>query len=286
MNLDTLSTYEIVKLMNDEDKKVPLAIERVLPQIGEAVDWITAVLDQGGRLFYIGAGTSGRLGVLDASECPPTFGVPGDMVIGLIAGGDKALRLPIEGAEDDEQIIVQDLQAYQFSAKDILVGIAASGRTPYVLGGFDYAKGLGAKTIAVVCNENSAMAQSADLAIEVIPGPEVLTGSTRLKSGTAQKLVLNMLTTASMVKLGKAYQNLMVDVQQSNAKLKTRAENIVMEATGTTRDIARENIDLAEGKVKTAIVMVLLHCSKEEAELQLAQSRGHVRGAIATQEKL
>ena len=213
MHVDSLSALEIVQLMNKEDKQVPLAIEKCLPQIAQAVECIVAAFQQGGRLVYIGAGTSGRLGVLDASECPPTFGVSPEMVKGIIAGGERALRHPIEGAEDSKTHAVVDLQTIQFSSKDVLVGIAASGRTPYVIGALEYAKSLGSVTVSIASNPNSAMANIVDIAIDTVVGPEVLTGSSRLKSGTAQKLVLNMLTTASMILMGKCYQNLMVDVQ-------------------------------------------------------------------------
>lgn len=216
MHVDSLSALEIVQLMNEEDKQVPLAIEKCLPLIAQAVERIVAAFQQGGRLVYIGAGTSGRLGVLDASECPPTFGVSPEMVKGIIAGGERALRHPIEGAEDSKAQAVVDLQTIQFSSKDVLVGIAASGRTPYVIGALEYAKSLGSVTVSIASNPNSAMANIVDIAIDTVVGPEVLTGSSRLKSGTAQKLVLNMLTTASMILMGKCYQNLMVDVQASN----------------------------------------------------------------------
>jgi N-acetylmuramic acid 6-phosphate etherase len=215
MNVDSLSALEIVQLMNEEDKQVPLAIEKCLPQIAQAVERIVAAFQQGGRLVYIGAGTSGRLGVLDASECPPTFGVSPEMVKGIIAGGERALRHPIEGAEDSKKQAVVDLQTIQFSSKDVLVGIAASGRTPYVIGALEYAKSLGSVTVSIASNPNSAMANIVDIAIDTVVGPEVLTGSSRLKSGTAQKLVLNMLTTASMILMGKCYQNLMVDVERN-----------------------------------------------------------------------
>ena len=280
MQLDQMSELEIVTVMNEEDARVPLAIAKCLPQIAQAAAWAVEAFEQGGRLFYMGAGTSGRLGVLDAAECPPTFGVPQGMVVGLIAGGEKAFIVAVEGAEDSRELAVQDLQSHQLTAKDFVVGIAASGRTPYVLGGLDYARSVGCHTAAIACNPGSAVGKAADLAIEVNCGPEVLTGSTRLKSGTAQKLILNMISTASMVRIGKAYQNLMVDVMQTNEKLHTRAENIVMDATGVERSVARHAIDEAKGSVKTAITMLLADCDAQEAARRLEKARGHVREAI------
>lgn len=280
MNLDIMSSFEIVKAMNDEDRNVPSAIEKALDRIASAVDEIVKTFKNGGRLFYIGAGTSGRLGVLDASECPPTFGVSHDMVIGIIAGGDSALRNPIEGAEDSFELCQKDLENYQFSENDILCGIAASGRTPYVIGGLRYARSIGAKTIAVACNIDSEIGREADVAIEVTPGPEVLTGSTRLKAGTCQKLILNMLTTASMVRMGKAYQNLMVDVVQSNEKLVSRARKIVMEATGCDMNTAVSTLEKAGGSCKLAIVMILTDSSEEEAAKLLEKAQGHVRDTL------
>lgn len=280
MQLDQMSELEIVTVMNEEDARVPLAIAKCLPQIAQAVAWAVEAFEQGGRLFYMGAGTSGRLGVLDAAECPPTFGVPQGMVVGLIAGGEKAFIVAVEGAEDSRELAVQDLQSHHLTAKDFVVGIAASGRTPYVLGGLDYARSVGCHTAAIACNPGSAVGKAADLAIEVNCGPEVLTGSTRLKSGTAQKLILNMISTASMVRIGKAYQNLMVDVMQTNEKLHTRAENIVMDATGVERSVARHAIDEAKGSVKTAITMLLADCDAAEAARRLEASHGHVREAI------
>ena len=280
MDLDQMSALEIAAVMNQEDRNVPLAVEKALPQIARTIEAVEKAFRQGGRLFYIGAGTSGRLGVLDASECPPTFGVEPDMVVGLIAGGDRALRFPIEGAEDDRELGVRDLKEHNLSGGDVLVGIAASGRTPYVLGGLEYARSLGCVTAAIACNRDSAVGKAADIAIEVEVGPEVLTGSTRLKSGTAQKLIVNMISTGAMVRTGKAYHNLMVDVVQSNAKLQVRAENIVIEATGVDRDKARATIDAADGKVKTAITMILASCGKEEALALLEKAGGKVRDAV------
>ena len=274
MQIDRASALEIVQLINNEDKLVPLAIEKCLPQIVQAVEKIVAAFQQGGRLVYMGAGTSGRLGVLDASECPPTYGVSPEMVVGLIAGGERALRHPIEGAEDSREQGKLDLQAIEFSAKDVLVGIAASGRTPYVLGGLDYAKELGAVTISIASNPNSAMANIADIAIETLVGAEVLTGSSRMKSGTAQKLVLNMLTTASMILMGKCYQNLMVDVQASNEKLRARAIRIVMQATECSKETAEKMLQTAEGNAKLAIMMILGNLDKESAVKILQENQG------------
>ena len=280
MNVDSLSALEIVQLMNEEDKQVPLAIEKCLPQIAQAVERIVAAFQQGGRLVYIGAGTSGRLGVLDASECPPTFGVSPEIVKGIIAGGERALRHPIEGAEDSKTQAVVDLQTIQFSSKDVLVGIAASGRTPYVIGALEYAKSLGSVTVSIASNPNSAMANIVDIAIDTVVGPEVLTGSSRLKSGTAQKLVLNMLTTASMILMGKCYQNLMVDVQASNEKLKARAIRIVMQATDCDKALAEETLKQADQNAKLAIMMILSGLDRAQAEDLLEKHQGKLQLAL------
>ena len=280
MHVDSLSALEIVQLMNQEDKQVPLAIEKCLPQIAQAVECIVAAFQQGGRLVYIGAGTSGRLGVLDASECPPTFGVSPEMVKGIIAGGERALRHPIEGAEDSKAQAVFDLQTIHFSSKDVLVGIAASGRTPYVIGSLEYAKSLGSVTVSIASNPNSAMANIVDIAIDTVVGPEVLTGSSRLKSGTAQKLVLNMLTTASMILMGKCYQNLMVDVQASNEKLKARAIRIVMQATDCDKTLAEETLKLADQNAKLAIMMILSGLDRAQAETLLEKHHGKLQLAL------
>ena len=280
MHVDSLSALEIVQLMNKEDKQVPLAIEKCLPQIAQAVECIVAAFQQGGRLVYIGAGTSGRLGVLDASECPPTFGVSPEMVKGIIAGGERALRHPIEGAEDSKTQAVVDLQTIQFSSKDVLVGIAASGRTPYVIGALEYAKSLGSVTVSIASNPNSAMANIVDIAIDTVVGPEVLTGSSRLKSGTAQKLVLNMLTTTSMILMGKCYQNLMVDVQASNEKLKARAIRIVMQATDCDKALAEEILKQADQNAKLAIMMILSGLDRAQAEALLEKHHGKLQLAL------
>ena len=280
MHVDSLSALEIVQLMNKEDKQVPLAIEKCLPQIAQAVECIVAAFQQGGRLVYIGAGTSGRLGVLDASECPPTFGVSPEMVKGIIAGGERALRHPIEGAEDSKTHAVVDLQTIQFSSKDVLIGIAASGRTPYVIGALEYAKSLGSVTVSIASNPNSAMANIVDIAIDTVVGPEVLTGSSRLKSGTAQKLVLNMLTTASMILMGNCYQNLMVDVQASNEKLKARAIRIVMQATDCDKALAEETLKQADQNAKLAIMMILSGLDRAQAEALLEKHHGKLQLAL------
>ena len=280
MHVDSLSALEIVQLMNEEDKQVPLAIEKCLPQIAQAVECIVDAFQQDGRLVYIGAGTSGRLGVLDASECPPTFGVSPEMVKGIIAGGERALRHPIEGAEDSKAQAVVDLQTIHFSSKDVLVGIAASGRTPYVIGALEYAKSLGSVTVSIASNPNSAMANIVDIAIDTVVGSEVLTGSSRLKSGTAQKLVLNMLTTASMILMGKCYQNLMVDVQASNEKLKARAIRIVMQATDCDKAIAEETLKQADQNAKLAIMMILSGLDRAQAEALLEKHQGKLQRAL------
>ncbi len=279
-HIDSMDALDIVKLINQEDKQVALAVEKCLPQIALAVEKIVTCFQQGGRLIYMGAGTSGRLGVLDASECPPTFGVPAQNVVGIIAGGDVALRNPVEGAEDNIQQGEEDLKAIQFTPKDILVGIAASGRTPYVMGGLSYAKSLGATTVAIASNPQSKMAEVADIAIETIVGPEVLTGSSRMKSGTAQKLVLNMLTTASHILIGKCYENLMVDVQASNEKLKARAIKIVMQATDCTQLQAERALRDASNNAKLAILMILTQMDKSSAEQLLQEKQGQLQQAL------
>lgn len=281
MELDSMTPLEIVTAMNREDARVPESIRPQLPNIAQCVAWATEAIRSGGRLIYMGAGTSGRLGVLDAVECPPTFGVSPDVVVGLIAGGEGAFVKAVEGAEDSRELGKADLEAIGLTPKDLVVGIAASGRTPYVLGGLAYANSLGCKTAAISCNPGSALGKEARLAIEVAPGPECLTGSTRLKAGTAQKLILNMVSTATMVGCGKAYSNLMVDVMQTNEKLVVRAQNIVMEATGVSRDSAKEAIALAGGSCKLAVTMILADCTVEEAKERLERCGGSVRQAIA-----
>ncbi|MDN3610897.1 N-acetylmuramic acid 6-phosphate etherase [Vibrio ostreicida] len=280
MDIDLLPSLEIIKKINQQDKLVPLAVEKVLPDIAQAVDRITQAFINGGRLVYIGAGTSGRLGVLDASECPPTFGVSEKMVVGLIAGGPQAILKAKEGAEDSPELGTNDLKAIQFNKQDVLVGIAASGRTPYVVGALEYANSLGAITIALSCNPSSEIADLAQIAISPLVGPEVLTGSTRLKSGTAQKLVLNMLTTASMIRLGKSYENLMVDVKATNKKLIARATRIVMQATDCGKPQALEALERTEYDVKLAILMLLTGLDLDAAKSQLNHQGGFLRKAV------
>ena len=280
MNLDQMTPLEIAQTMNNEDMKVIEAIKEVLPQISKAIELATASLKNGGRIIYLGAGTSGRLGVLDAAECPPTFGVSPDLVVGLIAGGPNAFLKAIEGAEDSTTLCAEELKEINLTNKDFVVGLAASGRTPYVVHGLKYANSIGCNTVAIACSKNSEIGNVAGLAIEPVTGPEVLTGSTRLKAGTAQKLILNMISTGSMVGIGKVYQNLMVDVQQTNEKLKVRAQNITMEATGCSREEAAEVLANAHGEVKTAIIMLLLDTDYETAKQKLKDSQDKIRTAI------
>ncbi len=281
VDIDLMPTIDVLRRINDEDRLVPAAVEKVLPEIAAAVDRIVRAFQKGARLIYMGAGTSGRLGVLDASECPPTFGVPEGMVVGLIAGGSDALVRSLEGAEDDPKMGAKALQDITLTPDDVVVGIAVSGRTPYVIGGLTYAKQIGATTIALSCNPASAIAGIADIAISPVVGPEVLTGSTRLKSGTAQKLVLNMLTTASMIRIGKSYQNLMVDLNPSNRKLVARAIRIVMQATGCTAPQARQALDRTGNDVKLAILVTITGLDVEAARAALAKAGGFLRKAIS-----
>ncbi|WP_319553677.1 N-acetylmuramic acid 6-phosphate etherase [uncultured Vibrio sp.] len=280
MDIDLLPSLDIVQRINQQDKQVPLAVEKVLPEIALAVDKITAAFKAGGRLVYMGAGTSGRLGVLDASECPPTFGISDKMVIGLIAGGPEAILKAKEGAEDSPLLGEQDLKKLNFNKSDVIVGIAASGRTPYVIGGLEYANEIGATTVALSCNPDSPIADIADIAISPVVGPEALTGSTRLKSGTAQKLVLNMLTTASMIRIGKSYQNLMVDVKATNDKLVARAARIVMQATDCSKEQATTVLKQTDYEVKLAILMILTDLDIDSARQQLAHQDGFLRKAV------
>ncbi|WP_281868994.1 N-acetylmuramic acid 6-phosphate etherase [Brevibacillus parabrevis] len=278
--LDQMSALEIVTLMNEEDQKVALAVKRVLPQIAQSVDMIVRSLSGGGRLLYFGAGTSGRLGILDAAECPPTFGTEPSVVQGIIAGGVKAMTEAIEGAEDSRELGCQDVQEAGVSQKDVVVGIAASGRTPYVWGALQEARTRQAGTISLSCNSDPDIGKSADIAINLAVGPEVVTGSTRLKAGSATKMVLNMLTTASMVKLGKVYQNLMVNVQATNQKLRERAKHIVMQATGVSYAVADRLLAEAAGDVKVAIVMQKTGLATKAAQERLARVGHKVREAI------
>ncbi len=278
--LDAMPTLAMLRLMNQLDATIPLAIAEALPQIATVVDAITDTLEQGGRLFYQGAGTSGRLAVLDAAELLPTFGTPPGVVIGLIAGGERAMVHAVEGAEDSGEAGQADLMAHDFSGADMLVGVAASGQTPYVLGGLGYANQQGANTACVVCSPDSPIAAAAAMPITVITGPEILTGSTRLRAGTATKLVLNMLSTCAMVKQGKVYENLMVDVQPTNAKLRLRAQRIVSEITGVDHGAAAALLTAADWQVKVAVVMGLADVDATEATARLSQSRGRVREAV------
>lgn len=279
-NIDTLSTLEMLTVINNEDRRVPEAITPYLPQIVQLVDRVAQAFAEGGRLIYIGAGTSGRLGILDASECPPTFGTRPEQVVGIIAGGHKAILSAVENVEDNREQGAADLKALNFSAKDVLVGLAASGRTPYVLGAMAWAKSLNASVAVVSCNPQSEMAALADIAITPAVGPEVVTGSTRLKAGTAQKLVLNMITTGAMIRSGKVYSNLMVDVEATNAKLIERQISIVMDATDCDRDTAQAALQQCNRHCKTAIVMVLTGLDAAQAGAVLEQNNGFIRLAL------
>ncbi len=278
-NLDRLPTFDLVQTLHIADREAVAAVDAELPHIATAVDAIVARLGNGGRLFYTGAGTSGRLGVLDASECPPTYNTPPEMVQGLIAGGDVALRHSVERAEDDEKQGRRDLELRHFSGKDVLVGIAASGRTPYVLGGIRYARELGAYTIGLSCVPDSQLARAADLAITPATGPEPVTGSTRMKAGTATKLVLNILSTGTMVRLGYVYGNLMVNMQATNVKLEDRAARIIAALTGVSHEEAVSLLGKA-GSVKTAVVMKKLGVDRATAETKLAAAGGQLRAAL------
>lgn len=280
MNLDEMSVEELLRFMNREDQAVPHVIKEELAVIGQVVERVIQSFKNNGRLIYLGAGTSGRLGVLDAAECVPTFGVSSGMVVGLIAGGERALIKAVEGAEDSKDLAITDLKALNLCERDTVIGIAASGRTPYVIGGLDYAREIGATTAALSCNKGAEISKHAEFKIEVETGPEVLTGSTRLKAGTAQKLVLNMISTASMIGVGKVYENLMVDVQPTNEKLEMRAKRMIAEATGVDEQTASRYFDASDGHVKTAIVMILADVSHAEAIERLQQANGFVRDAI------
>lgn len=279
-DLDLLDTKEILRVINHEDRSVAAAVSREIPQIAAAVDAVVAAMKSGGRLLYIGAGTSGRLGVLDASECPPTFNTDPGLVVGLIAGGDRALRHPVEHVEDRPEAGASALENVALTPRDVVVGIAASGRTPFVLGAIDYANSIGAVTVGLCNSPDSALSTLATISIVPLVGPEVLTGSTRMKAGTAQKMVLNMLTTATMVKLGKTYGNLMVDVQATNAKLRERAVGIVRDAADVSDAEARSALDAAGGEVKTAIVALRLGIPAVEARERWAATGGIVRAAL------
>jgi N-acetylmuramic acid 6-phosphate etherase len=280
MNLDEMSSLEIVQAMNKEDCKVPKIITNLLPLISKVVDICAEALKAKNRIFYMGAGTSGRLGIVDSSECPPTFNASPNEFIGLIAGGEKAFIKAVEGAEDSEDLGREDLIKRNFCKNDICIGLAASGRTPYVIGGLKYARSIGAQTVSISCNRDAKVSKFADYPIEAIVGPEVLTGSTRLKAGTAQKLILNMISTGAMIRRGKSYQNLMVDLQMNNKKLERRGINIIKEATGVDENEAKEYIQKAKGSVKVAIVMILSNCSYENALERLSKAEGKVKVAI------
>ncbi|WP_281251920.1 N-acetylmuramic acid 6-phosphate etherase [Virgibacillus ndiopensis] len=280
MHLDEMSTNDILKTINEEDKKVALAVEAVLPKVEIAVKHITNALANGGRLFYVGAGTSGRLGVIDASECPPTFMTSPEMVQTVMAGGTGAFFNAVEGSEDNEEQGAADLEARNLSKNDIVVGITASGRTPYPIGALKYAHELGAYAISLSCNENSLISSFADCEIEVVVGPEVLTGSTRMKAATAHKMILNMISTTTMVKLGKVHENLMVDVHASNFKLMERAKRTIMEVTNASYHEAERVLGLTNNEVKPAIVMIEAEVTLNEAREAIKQSNGYVRKAI------
>lgn len=280
MNLDEMNTIEILTAMNEEDHRVPQQIAQALPAIAPLVEETIKAMKQGGRLIYVGAGTSGRLGVLDAAECPPTFGVAPDRVIGLIAGGEKAFIEAKEGAEDDEGLGEADLKKIQLTVRDVVVGIAASGRTPYVIGALKYANQVGAVTGSLACNRGAAISRIAIYPIEVETGSEVLTGSTRLKAGTAQKLVLNMISTTVMIGLGKAYKNLMVDLKPTNEKLRERSKRIIMEATDVEAAVAEKHLREAGGVVKVAIITILTGCSVDQAQMALDRNGGFIRKAV------
>lgn len=279
-NLDSLTALEIVQLMNSEDALLAEAVGREAVSIAQAIDAIVNSFQAGGRLFYIGAGTSGRLGVLDASECPPTFNTPSEMVIGIIAGGDTALRNAIEGAEDSLTLAREELMKHKFCDRDTLVGIASSGSTPFVIGGLDYARESGAVSVGVTCNANSQLHQHADIMIAPVVGPEILSGSTRLKAGTATKMVLNMLTTGAMVRIGKTYGNLMVDLRASNSKLRKRSIRIVSDVTGLSATASEDLLMDCGGEVKTAIVSQQCAISPAAARSRLAHSSGRLREAM------
>ena len=279
-NIDKVSTLEMVKIINNEDKKVAEAVEKEIPKIAQAIDYIVERIKKGGRLIYIGAGTSGRLGILDASECPPTYGVSEELIQGIIAGGHEAIFRAKEGAEDSKELAIEDLKLKKLSSNDIVVGIAASGRTPYVVGGLEYGNQIGALTISITCNSDSEVSKTSQISIAPIVGAEVITGSTRLKSGTAQKLVLNMLSTGSMIKLGKVYGNLMVDVKATNKKLIERAKKIVCEATGIEKNLAEDILLKTDYDVKLSIFMILSGLSLNDAREKLLENDGYIAKSL------
>lgn len=278
--IEQLSTLDMVRIINNEDKKVALAVEKALPQIAQAIDQISLRLRRGGRMIYLGAGTSGRLGLMDATECPPTYNTDPNMVIGLLAGGDAAFRYSSEGDEDNETLGVEDLKKIGLTEKDVVVGITASGRTPYVLGALAYGRQIGALCIGLACNENSETRQRSDINIEVPVGPEIVTGSTRMKAGTAQKLVLNMLSTGTMIRLGKTYSNWMVDVRPTNHKLRVRARHIIKAVCHVDDQKAEELLAACDGEVKTVLVSWLLKCTPARARSLLEEAAGSVQAAL------
>lgn len=279
--IDLETTEGMLRIINQEDQKVATAVAAEIPNIAKAVELVIQSFRNGGRLFYVGAGTSGRLGILDASECPPTFNVPHELVQGVMAGGMKAAVRPVEASEDSERAGAAALKRRKLTARDVVAGIAASGRTPYTLGAMKYAKSLGSKVVSITCNPNSKMAALADVSIAPIPGPEVVTGSTRMKSGTAQKLVLNMITTTSMIKLGYVYGNLMIHVQMKNEKLRERGRRIIMSATGNDYSAADRALKEARGDIKTAIVMLKRRVTRTKAQQMLKQAQLNLRVALA-----
>jgi N-acetylmuramic acid 6-phosphate etherase len=281
MRIDLETTEGMLRIINQEDQKVAIAVAAEIPQIAKAVEIVTEAFRVGGRLFYVGAGTSGRLGILDASECPPTFNMSHEMVQGVMAGGMKAAVKPVEASEDSEPAGASALKKRRLTAQDVVAGIAASGRTPYTLGAMKYAKSIGARVLSITCNPNSKMSALADVSIAPVPGPEVVTGSTRMKAGTAQKLVLNMITTASMIKLGYVYSNLMIHVQMKNEKLRERGRRIIMSAAGTDYAIADRALQRAQGDIKIAIVMLKQKVTRKEALRRLRQSHMNLRAALS-----
>ncbi len=284
-NIDNMSTIEILKTINDEDMSVAKRVQEVLPEIEATVDTVYQSLKPGGKLFYVGAGTSGRIGILDAVECPPTYSTPPDLIQAVMAGGLKAFSKAVEGAEDDPELGAKDLEERKLTELDVVIGIAASGRTPYVAGALQYAKQIGAKTVSLTSNKNSVISQYADINIEVVTGPEVVTGSTRMKAATAHKLIVNMITTATMIKMGKVYENLMVDLKVSNVKLKERAINIVSTITGVSYSKSEETLEITKFEVKPAIVMIKTGITLQQAKRYIEEADGFVRIAIELAKK-
>lgn len=279
-NIDNMSTMAILEAINSEDMTVAMSVQQALPQVGKTVDAVNRALERGGKLFYVGAGTSGRIGILDAVECPPTFSTPPDTVQAVMAGGIQAIEKAVEGAEDDEELAANDMRERNVTELDVVMGIAASGRTPYVIGALKYARELGATTVGLSNNEQAEISNHSDISIEVLTGPEALTGSTRLKAATAQKMVLNMVTTASMIKSGKIFENLMVDLKVSNKKLEERAKSIVTTITDATYEKATEILEATGYEVKPAIVMIKTGVNAEEANRMIFEANGFVRQAI------